>query len=94
MLFSCFHPITGGRVGEIIAQESKWCKNKDALPLSRNKDKFEKFCETYKDYINVADAYETFLGQWEKQKSAAGEALLKVCHSAYCVIINKGNQTQ
>ena len=64
MLFSCFHPITGGRVGEIIAQESKWCKNKDALPLSRNKDKFEKFCETYKDYINVADAYETFLGQW------------------------------
>jgi hypothetical protein len=82
MLFSCLNPITGGRVGEIIAQESKWGKDKDALPLSRDEDKFEKFCETYKDFIDVADAYETFLGHWETQKSAAGEALLMVCHSA------------
>jgi hypothetical protein len=85
MVFGCFYPITGGRVGEIISQESKWCKDKDALPLSRNEDKFEKFCETYKDFTNVVGVYKTFLGHWEKQKSAAGEALLKVCqHVCSC----------
>jgi ABC-type multidrug transport system fused ATPase/permease subunit len=75
MVFSCFHPITGGRVGEIVAQESKLCGGKDSLPLSKEQDKFEKFCETYKDFIDVADAYEKFLGNWEHQKAAAGDTL-------------------
>ena len=75
MVFGCFDPITGGRVGEIVAQESKLCGGKDSLPLSKEQDKFEKFCETYKDFIDVADAYEKFLGNWERQKAAAGDTL-------------------
>lgn len=75
MVFSCFAPITGGRVGEIVAQESKLCGGKDSLPLYKEKDKFEKFCETYKDFIDVADAYEKFIGNWERQKAVASDTL-------------------
>ncbi|KAI2499417.1 hypothetical protein MHU86_15062 [Fragilaria crotonensis] len=54
-MFSCFNPITGGRVGEIVRQESAWCcKSKE--------NKFEKFCETYKDFIDVPGAYANFAG--------------------------------
>jgi ABC-type multidrug transport system fused ATPase/permease subunit len=64
-MFSCFHPITGGRVGEIVRQESAWCcKSKE--------NKFEKFCETYKDFIDVPGAYANFAGKWETEKKAAG----------------------
>ena len=63
-MFSCFYPITGGRVGEIVSQQSNSC-------CSKNKeDKFKKFCETYKDYVDVSGAYEKFAGQWEQQKKA------------------------
>jgi hypothetical protein len=65
-MFSCFHPITGGRVGEIVRQESAWCcKSKE--------NKFEKFCESYKDFIDVPGAYANFAGKWETEKKAAGK---------------------
>ncbi len=74
-MFSCFYPITGGRVGEIVRQESKCCgsKAKDSLPLSQKEDKFEKFCNTYKGFIDVADAHDKFVGNWEREKEAAGD---------------------
>ena len=59
-LFRCFHPITGGRIGEIVSQESKLCDGKNSLPLSKDQDKFEKFCKMYKGFIDVADAWEVF----------------------------------
>jgi ABC-type multidrug transport system fused ATPase/permease subunit len=76
-MLACFHPITGGRVGEIVSQESKRCpsKDKDSLPSSLNEDKFEKFCETYKGFIDVADSHEKFIGHWEREKKLAGETL-------------------
>ena len=77
-LFCCLDPITGGRVGEIVSQESKLCgkkNDKDSLPLSLEEDKFEKFCETYKGYIDVGDANEKFMKNWEGQKKDAGETL-------------------
>jgi ABC-type multidrug transport system fused ATPase/permease subunit len=64
MVFSCFHPITGGRVNEIIVQEGKRRKNNE-------EDKFEKFCETYKGFIDVTGAYETFAANWATQKGQA-----------------------
>ena len=74
-MFSCFHPFTGGRVGEIVSQQSKCCggKNKDSLPLSRDEDKFEKFCDTYKGFIDVAAAHDAFKLNWELEKKTAGE---------------------
>jgi ABC-type multidrug transport system fused ATPase/permease subunit len=78
MVFSCFDPITGGRVSEIVSQESKLCgkkKDKDSLPLSRGEDKFEKFCETYKGFIDVSDAHERFMEIWEAEKKNAGKTL-------------------
>ena len=78
MVFSCFDPITGGRVSEIVSQESKLCgkkNDKDSLPLSQDEDKFEKFCETYKGFIDVADAHEKFIGIWEGEKKDAGKTL-------------------
>jgi len=76
MVFRCFAPITGGRVSGIVAQESKLCGGKkDSLPQKKGDDKFEEFCETYKDFIDVSDAYERFLGNWERQKSMAGATL-------------------
>ena len=75
MVFRCLDPITGGRVSEIVAQESKLCgdKAKDSLPLSKEYDKFEKFCEDYKGFIDVTDAYEKFAGNWERQKALASK---------------------
>jgi hypothetical protein len=53
-MFGCFNPITGGRVGEIVSQETKLCGGKKGrcgtLPLSKDEDKFEKFCEAYKGF--------------------------------------------
>jgi ATP-binding cassette, subfamily C (CFTR/MRP), member 1 len=77
-MFSCFHPITGGRVGAIVSQETKLCgsKGKDSLPLSLKQDKLEEFCETYKGFIDVADAHTRFDGHWkclcllEREKAA------------------------
>ena len=67
-MFSCFDPITGGRVSEIVKQQNKsgcsWC-----LPLSQEEDKFEKFCNTYEGFIKVPSAYETFIEKWERAKS-------------------------
>jgi len=78
-MFRCFYPITGGRVGEIVSQESPWCsgKNKSSLPLSKNDNKFEKFCETYKGFIDVTDAHEKFISHWECDKKLEDETLLK-----------------
>jgi len=64
-MFGCFDPITGGRVGEIISQEARFCSNK-----GQGEDKVQKFGETYKDFINVVSAHDTFLQNWEKEKNA------------------------
>jgi ABC-type multidrug transport system fused ATPase/permease subunit/HSP20 family molecular chaperone IbpA len=68
----CFAPITGGRVSEIISQVAKQNRNKNALPVSKEEDKIEKFYEDYKDFIDVNDAYERFNVNWEYQILAAG----------------------
>ena len=65
-LFSFLNPITGGRVGDIVSQEMHCCTKADG-----GHDKFTKFCETYKSYIDVTDAYGMFAGQWEVEKKAA-----------------------
>jgi ATP-binding cassette, subfamily C (CFTR/MRP), member 1 len=70
-MFRCFDPITGGRVSEIVSQESG---NKASLPLSKYDDKFERFCENYESFIDVADAHERFSGNWERENDSAGEA--------------------
>jgi ATP-binding cassette subfamily C (CFTR/MRP) protein 1 len=78
MVFSFFDPITGGRVGEIVAQESKSNRGRTSLPMSKgDEDKLEKFCETYKDFIDVSAAYETFSSYWEIEKTVAGDTLLE-----------------
>jgi hypothetical protein len=82
MVFGCFDPITGGRVNGIVSQESRLCgkKNKDSLPLSRDEDKFEMFCETYKDYIGISKSHERFARIWEDEKKNAGATLMdKLC---------------
>lgn len=58
-----------------MSQESKCCrsKNKDTLPLSKDEDKFEKFCETYKGFIDVADSHAKFVANWEREKKEAGK---------------------
>jgi ATP-binding cassette, subfamily C (CFTR/MRP), member 1 len=71
MIFSCFHPFTGGRVKEIITQEGRRGNKK----FAKEEDKFEKFCETWKGFIDVTDAYERFFGNWENQKALAGPNL-------------------
>ena len=77
MVFGFINQVTGGRINEVVAQESKLCKgSKYSLPLSRDEDKFEKFCETYKNYIDVGGAYQRFADNWEFQKAAAGDTLL------------------
>lgn len=78
MVFGCFDPITGGRVNGIVSQGSRLCgdkKIKDSLPLSRDEDKFETFCETYKDFIGVSNAHERFERIWEDEKKGAGSTL-------------------
>eukprot|EP00544_Gedaniella_sp_CCMP2646_P003026 CAMPEP_0202506972 /NCGR_PEP_ID=MMETSP1361-20130828/51477_1 /ASSEMBLY_ACC=CAM_ASM_000849 /TAXON_ID=210615 /ORGANISM="Staurosira complex sp., Strain CCMP2646" /LENGTH=1297 /DNA_ID=CAMNT_0049141063 /DNA_START=1584 /DNA_END=5477 /DNA_ORIENTATION=+ len=74
MVFSCFDPITGGRVSEIVRQESKFCGKND-LPLAQDEDKFEKFCDTYKTFIDVAGAHDKFTRNWEREKDNAGKTL-------------------
>jgi hypothetical protein len=68
IISSCVDPITGGRVSEIVKQQNKfgcsWC-----LPLSQEEDKFVDFCDTYKGFIKVPSAYETFFEKWESAKS-------------------------
>ncbi len=73
-MFTCFYPITGGRVNEIIRQESSLCKS--SLPISKKDDKYEKFCEKYESFIDVKDAYKIFASQWERQKKEAGSPSL------------------
>jgi ABC-type multidrug transport system fused ATPase/permease subunit len=65
-MFSCFHWITGGRVGEIVNQESRWCGGN-----SGEHDKFEKFCEKYEGFIDVVKSYSTFCDNWEREKKEA-----------------------
>ena len=58
----------------IVSQGSRLCgdkKIKDSLPLSRDEDKFETFCETYKDFIGVSNAHERFERIWEDEKKGA-----------------------
>lgn len=76
-MFGCLNPITGGRVGEIVSQQAPWCgcKDKNALPLSEDEDKFDTFCESYEGFISVADAHKKFIGHWERQKEAASDSL-------------------
>jgi len=77
MVFRCFAPITGGRVSDIVAQESSLCgkKDNDSLPLNKQDDKFEDFCDKYGDFIDVNEAHEIFRFQWAKQKEMAGDTL-------------------
>ncbi len=62
----------------IVSHESRLCrkKNKDSLPLSRDEDKFETFCETYKDYIGISKSHERFARIWEDEKKNAGATLM------------------
>jgi ABC-type multidrug transport system fused ATPase/permease subunit len=70
MLFSCFHPITGNRVSEIIHQEAK--RKKDSLPQAQSDDKIEKFCDKYQNFIDVDQSYAKFHAIWENDKRKAG----------------------
>jgi ABC-type multidrug transport system fused ATPase/permease subunit len=65
-MFGCFHWITGGRVGEIVNQESRWCGG-----TSGEHDKFEKFCQKYEGFIDVVQSYSTFCNNWEREKKEA-----------------------
>jgi ATP-binding cassette, subfamily C (CFTR/MRP), member 1 len=69
MLFSCFHPITGNRVSQIIHQESR--RKKDSL-LSQSDDKIEQFCDKYQNFIDVDQSYAKFHAIWENDKRKAG----------------------
>lgn len=72
MVFGCFAPITGGRVGEIIHQETGCCRpSKDSLPLSKRQDKVDKFCDDYQDFVNVGAAHERFIRFWQVEKKNA-----------------------
>ena len=72
MVFGCFAPITGGRVSEIVHQETGCCRpSKDSLPLSQRQDKVEKFCNDYENFVNVAAAHERFIGFWQVEKKEA-----------------------
>jgi ABC-type multidrug transport system fused ATPase/permease subunit len=76
-MFRCFAPLTGGRVSDIINQESKRAGRKDLLPLSEEENEIEKFAEKYKDFIDVTNAYEKFNGNWEVMKSKASDPTRK-----------------
>ena len=70
-MFRCFAPLTGGRISNIINQESKRAGRKDLIPLSTEDDEIEKFAEKYKDTINVNQAYDRFINNWEQMKTKA-----------------------
>jgi hypothetical protein len=58
-----FAPITGGRVSDIIRQESK----RSGQKRSAARNKIEKFYEDYKDFIDVNDAHEKFMSIWNSK---------------------------
>jgi ATP-binding cassette, subfamily C (CFTR/MRP), member 1 len=74
--FRCFAPITGGRVSDIVYQESKRAGRKDLI-LSKEDDKIETFAEEYKDVINVDQAYDKFVANWERLKGKAADTTKK-----------------
>jgi len=76
-MFGCFHWLNGGRVGEIVNQEAGWCTTKNG------EDKVEKFCETYKDFINVTIAHQTFLRNWENEKKAESASLFRALRNSF-----------
>jgi ABC-type multidrug transport system fused ATPase/permease subunit len=65
MVFSCFNPITGGRVSEIVAQQNQSKCLSCCLPSNNDDDKFEKFCDNYKGFIDVRSSYDIFATQWD-----------------------------
>ena len=75
--FRYFAAITGGRVSDIVNQESKRAGKKDLLPLAKEDDMIEKFAEEHKDAINVDSAYEKFIANWEKLKKKAADPSTK-----------------
>jgi ABC-type multidrug transport system fused ATPase/permease subunit len=75
-MFGCFYPITGGRVNEIVAQQNR-SKCSLCLPSHKDEDKFEKFCGTYKGFINVSGSYEVFAKKWEAVKVKYDSSLNK-----------------
>ena len=85
MVFTCFDFITGGRVREIVAQESKRGGARDAsLPLSRgDEDKLEKFCETYKNFSDVSVAYASFSSNWEGEKGRDSPRILRALYKSF-----------
>lgn len=76
-MFRCFAPITGGRISGIVSQESKRAGRKELIPISNEDDEIEKFAEQYKNVINVNDAYERFVTNWEKAKIKASDPTKK-----------------
>ena len=76
-MFRCFAPITGGRISNIIHQESKRAGRKDVIPISNEDDEIEKFAEQYKDTINVNNAFDRFNANWEQLKIKASDPTRK-----------------
>jgi ATP-binding cassette, subfamily C (CFTR/MRP), member 1 len=76
-MFRCFAPITGGRVSNIVNQESKRAGRKGLIPLAAEDNEIEKFAEQYKDTINIDNAYERFNVNWEKVKVKAADPTKK-----------------
>jgi ABC-type multidrug transport system fused ATPase/permease subunit len=68
-----FDGFTGGRVSDIIRQESKRGKHTDHIPISKELDKINIFNEKYIGYVNVDNSYESFLKNWDDQKILLGE---------------------
>jgi ABC-type multidrug transport system fused ATPase/permease subunit len=87
--FRCFAPITGGRVSDIVNQESKRAGRKDLLPLSKEEDKIEQFAEDYKDTINVDDAYKKFIANWNQAKDKAADPSTKQRIPVLCGVLFK-----
>jgi len=76
-MFGCFDWLNGGRVGEIVNQEAGWCTTKNG------EDKVEKFCETYKDFINVVSAHQMFLRNWENEKKSGSASLFRALRKSF-----------
>ena len=75
-MFELLNQFTGGRVGEIVVQEGKR-KRDGTLPASQKVDKFEKFCDKYKGFIDVTDSHTIFITKWNEQKANAGDTVLE-----------------
>jgi ATP-binding cassette, subfamily C (CFTR/MRP), member 1 len=88
-MFRCFAGITGGRVSDIITQESKRAGSKDLIPLSKEEDKIEKFAEDYKDAIDVDDAYRRFIANWNQAKAKAADPSTKQRIPVLCSVLFK-----